>query len=313
MKKHIFLFLQLILVSFLSQLQAQSVAEITGSVTDESAAPVSGASVRLLNTAKAAVTNKAGTFSLQRVDAGTYLMQVSAIGFATITKEVIVSSSTGPVSVVLTGTSRRLDEVVVSAQKREEVLQRLPISVTALNARQVQEFRLWDIRELTGIVPGLLSSDPGDKRNVTSIRGIVTTSYDPAVTTHIDGCNQFNLDTYISPLFDVERIEVLRGPQGTLYGRNAMGGVINIITRQPTNQATGFAEATIGNKGQQRYSLGVRVPVVKDKLYVGAAGLYQRMNGFTPTNSTTRRTTNRAPLPEITFSNICPAATGTWC
>ncbi len=116
-------------------------------------------------------------------------------------------------------------------------------------------------------MPNLYSAEPGDKRNVTSVRGITSTSYDPAIATYIDGINQFSLDTYISPLFDVERIEVLRGPQGTLYGRNAMGGVINIITRQPTNRTDVFAEASIGNYGTQRYSAGIKTPVVKDKFF----------------------------------------------
>ncbi|MEO7961207.1 MAG: TonB-dependent receptor, partial [Ginsengibacter sp.] len=121
---------------------------------------------------------------------------------------------------------------------------------------------------------------PGDKRNTTSIRGITTTSYDPAVATYIDGVNQFSLDTYISPLFDIERIEVLRGPQGTLYGRNAMGGVINIITKQPTNKTDVFAEISIGNHGSQRYSAGFKAPLVKNKLFFGAAGLYDGINGY---------------------------------
>ena len=82
----------------------------------------------------------------------------------------------------------------------------------------------------------MYSADPGDGRNVISIRGITSTSYDPAVVTYIDGVPQFTLDTYIPQLFDVDHIDVLKGPQGTLYGRNAMGGVINIITKKPDNQ-----------------------------------------------------------------------------
>ena len=171
----------------------------------------------------------------------------------------------------LADASNQLDAVLVSAQKTEESLQNVPFSISALSSRQVKQYRLWNTNELTAIVPNLYSSNSGDDRNVTSIRGITTTSYDPAVATYIDGVNQFGLDTYIAQLLDIERIEVLRGPQGTLYGRNAMGGVINIITKQPSNITNGFAEINVGNYGQQRYSVGVRTPIVKNKLFAGAS------------------------------------------
>ncbi len=176
--------------------------------------------------------------------------------------------------------SLQLDAVLVTAQKTEESLQQVPFSITAISARQVQQYRLWNSNELTVIVPNLYSSNSGDDRNVTSIRGITTTSYDPAVATYIDGVNQFGLDTYIAQLSDIERIEILRGPQGTLYGRNAMGGVINIITKQPTSIPNGFAEINVGNYGQQRYSIGLRTPMVKDKLFLRVSGLYNKRDGF---------------------------------
>jgi len=173
-----------------------------------------------------------------------------------------------------------LDSVTVTAEKREAPLQSVPISVTAISSKQVDAFRLWDIKGITGIVPNLYSGNSGDGRNVTSIRGVTTTSYDPAVATYIDGVNQFSLDTYIPELNDIERIEVLRGPQGTLYGRNAMGGVINIITKLPDNRCHGFAQVDIGNYNQQRYAAGVRAPLVKDKLFFGAAVAYNKRDGY---------------------------------
>ena len=129
-------------------------------------------------------------------------------------------------------------------------------------------------------MPNLFSNNSGDERNVTSIRGITTTSYDPAVTTYIDGVNQFSLDTYIPQLTDVERIEVLRGPQGTLYGRNAMGGVINIITKQPTNKLDAFVELNAGNYDMQRYSAGIRTPLIKDKLFFGGSVMFNKRDGY---------------------------------
>lgn len=173
-----------------------------------------------------------------------------------------------------------LNEVTVTAQRREEQLGKVPIAVSAFTPRQVQEFRLWNNKDISGIVPGLYAADPGDGRDVISIRGITSTSYDPAVAVYVDGINQFGLDTYIPSLFDIQRIEVLRGPQGTLYGRNAMGGVLNIITKQPGNKLDGFAEISAGNHGQQRYSVGLRTPLIRDRLFLGIAGLYDGRNGY---------------------------------
>ncbi|MBI3717685.1 MAG: TonB-dependent receptor [Sphingobacteriales bacterium] len=276
--KHGFLTLVLVLIAF--GLQAQTSGNLKGKIVDEHSLPIVGASVHLLNTSKTTLTNETGEFSLANVSNGKYIIEITAVGYATVTTETIAGPLQTIPTVVLHSMTKQLDEVIVSAQKREEVLQKLPLSVTALGSKQVEEYRLWDIKEITGIVPNLYSADPGDKRNVTSIRGIATTSYDPTVAVYVDGVNQFNLDTYIGSLFEVERIEVLRGPQGTLYGRNAMGGVINIITKQPTNLTSGFAELNIGNLGQQRYSLGIKTPLVKNKLFFGAAGLYNGFNGY---------------------------------
>src|SRR5690606_27481868 len=111
----------------------------------------------------------------------------------------------------------QLGEVMVTAQKETENLQKVPFSVSAIDDRKVEEMNLWQTRDLRGYIPNLYSSNPGDNRNVISIRGITTTSYEPAAATYVDGVNQFGLDTYFFLLNDVERIEVLRGPQGTLY------------------------------------------------------------------------------------------------
>jgi Outer membrane receptor proteins, mostly Fe transport len=260
--------------------ESQSVATLSGQITDAATQPVPHASVHIINTHFGARADSEGRFTITEIPEGKYTIQVSAIGFAGILQELTLQAGSNSLSFKLIPASRELDAVLVSAQKKEEGLQKVPFSVSALDAGQVTSYRLWNSRDITAIVPNLYSADPGDNRLVTSVRGVTTTSYDPAVATYIDGVNQFGLDTYIAQLFDVERIEVLRGPQGTLYGRNAMGGVINIITRQPDNRTTGFAEASLGNYGQQRYGLGLRTPIVKDKLFIGVSGLYDRRKGF---------------------------------
>jgi len=271
----------LFLVSIGSFAQSRQPGTVSGKVTNTRSLAVAGATLYILNTNEGTVSDEQGHFSFKNIPAGSYVIQVSAVGYVTIYKDITTNDgSNGSFNFQLVDAGLQLDAVVVSAQKTDELVQRIPLSITAISARQVQQYRLWHSSELTAIAPNLFSSNPGDDRNVTSIRGIATTSYDPAVTTYIDGVNQFGLDTYIPTLFDVDRIEILRGPQGTLYGRNAMGGVINIITKQPTNSLDGFLELSMGNYKHFRGSAGVRGPIVKDRLFLGVAGLFDTRDGF---------------------------------
>jgi iron complex outermembrane receptor protein len=270
----------LLAICYLS-VKSQEKNIISGKIVDRQSHPVEAATVSILNSNWNTISDSQGDFSFRNIPSGQYTVQVTAIGFAAVSRDVSVGAgSTGSLVIQLSDASTQLDAVVVTAQKKEESLQKIPFSITAISSRKVEQFRLWNSKDLTAIVPNLYSANPGDDRNVTSIRGITSTSYDPAVATYIDGVNQFGLDTYIASLFDVERIEVLRGPQGTLYGRNAMGGVINIITKQPSNNTNGFAEINFGNYGQQRYSAGIRSPLVKDKLFLGAAAMYDHSDGY---------------------------------
>ncbi|HYF31731.1 MAG TPA: TonB-dependent receptor [Chitinophagaceae bacterium] len=258
---------------------AQHSITISGKITDPAGIPVKYASVRLLNTYYATASDHEGKFKINNIPAGVYIAEISAIGFAEQQKELNATASLS-VDVVLKLASVYLDEAVVTAQKKEERLHDIPFSLSVLSSVQVEQYRLWNSRELSGIAPNLYVSNPGDNRNVIAIRGISSTSYDPAVTTYIDGVAQFSLDTYIAELLDIERIEILRGPQGTLYGRNAMGGIINIITRQPGDKFTGTVEAGIGNYGLQRYSTVWQFPLAHNKLRAGIAAVFNTRNGY---------------------------------
>lgn len=274
MKKILFLLYCSLIANLAVNAQQQ---HLKGIVKDRANLPIAKVTVQILNANLTTVTDNNGNFEFKNAPKGNLNLRFSAIGYATVVKTV---NNDQTVDVLMDDANLKLDEVMVSAQKTEENLQNVPISISALSENKVNNFRIQNTRDLSSIVPNLYSSNPGDGRNVTSIRGIGTTSYDPAVATYIDGVNQFGLDTYIASLFDIERIEVLRGPQGSLYGRNAMGGVINIITKQPTNYHSGFAGIDIGNYGQQRYSLGFKSPLIKDKLFFGAAGLINNQDGF---------------------------------
>ena len=250
-----------------------------GSVLDENGKGIPNVTLQVLNTQIVSKADAEGNFTILGLASRNNSIKFSAVGYADKAITMDIDDDTSYI-ITLYPSGLKLDEVIISSEKREQKLQDLPSSVTSFSSQQIEDYRIQNTKDLAAIVPNLYSSNPGDGRNVTSIRGIGTTSYDPAVATYIDGVNQFGLDTYIASLFDVERIEVLRGPQGTLYGRNAMGGVVNIITKKPTNYVNGFIGADYGKFGEQRYSAGIRLPLVKDHLYFGAAGLFNKQEGY---------------------------------
>lgn len=177
--------------------------------------------------------------------------------------------------------TKQLEEVMVTANKREESIIKVNTSVTSLSSKKIEDTRTWGLSGLTALVPNYNYQELGVSfQQIQSIRGIQVFSENPAVSTYIDDVNNIDILANGFAFTDIERIEILRGPQGTLYGRNAMGGVVNIITKKPTNQTNGFAESSFGNLGLQRYSTGIKTPIIKDKLYFGLNGLYQTQDGF---------------------------------
>jgi iron complex outermembrane recepter protein len=254
---------------------------LSGKITSKSGDALKGTTIKILNSNLGTVTNTEGVYQFSQLPLGNLTLEISAVGYSSKTQNIsITSSENQQLDVVLTESNAQLDEVVVTAEKVEQQAQNLPLSITAISAKQVADYRLWNIKDLVAIVPNMYSASPGDDKNNTSIRGITSASYDQPVATYVDGVNQFRLDAYIPQLIDIERVEILRGPQGTLYGRNSMGGVINIITKQPTNKTAGFAEINFGSNGIQRYTAGVRTPLIKDHLFVGASVMYDARDGF---------------------------------
>lgn len=146
----------------------------------------------------------------------------------------------------------QLEEIIVTAQKRSEPLQRTPISVTALSASALEDRSISSLDDLQGSVPGLVIGGNANFGGINSIvfRGISSPNLvigaEEAVGVYLDGVFLPRSDAAFFNFADVERIEALRGPQGTLYGRNSTAGAINVITRTPTDKLEGKFEANYG-------------------------------------------------------------------
>ena len=254
---------------------------VTGKITSKNGEGLRGTNIKILNSNLRTVTDAEGKYEFKKLPSGNVILEISAIGYSTKTQKITTKfNENQTLNVSLAESNEQLDEVIVSSEKVEQQAQKVPTAISVISAKQVADYRLWNVKDLVAIVPNMYSASPGDDKNNTSLRGITSSSYDQPVATYVDGVNQFRLDAYIPQLIDIERIEVLRGPQGTLYGRNSMGGVINIITKQPTNKTAGFGELNFGSYGIQRYTAGVRTPLIKDHLYVGASVMYDARDGF---------------------------------
>jgi iron complex outermembrane receptor protein len=160
----------------------------------------------------------------------------------------------------------QVEEIVVTAQKREQSLQDVPISITALSGDAIVANRVQDVRDLSAIAPNLTvrTSAGGSQIPNFSMRGVVTggtaAGTDKGISIYIDGVYVQNVQGSIMALADLERVEVLKGPQGTLFGRNATGGAISFITRNPAGHFAVKQEVTYGNYDQFTSKTRVDLP-----------------------------------------------------
>ncbi len=175
-------------------------------------------------------------------------------------------------------------EIIVTARKREETLRDVPVAATAITGAIIEKRGFTAVREIATITPSVNINSDGAGRAFVSIRGIGTTLIDtvqPGVGIFVDGIYQPNTSYLNNPLTDVERVEVLRGPQGTLYGKNTLGGAINVITRTPGNalEIKGVASYA-GPDGAWTAGGSVSGPIVEDVLQARIAYTHQQQDGF---------------------------------
>ncbi|MBP7336944.1 TonB-dependent receptor [Niveispirillum sp.] len=175
-----------------------------------------------------------------------------------------------------------LEEIIVTAQKRAEKLQEVPVSVTAFSAATIEDAGIKTAEDFLALTPNIRMVQSFTVGNsFVTVRGISQiNNNDPSVAVVVDGVPQSNQKQLAQQFFDIERIEVLKGPQGALYGRNSIGGAINIITRQPKDRMEGSAEIGYGSGDTWSATAAVGGPVVQDKLLFRAAASYQDSDGL---------------------------------
>lgn len=175
-----------------------------------------------------------------------------------------------------------VEEIIVTAQQRAEPLRNVPIQVTAFTAQAVEDAGIKSTADIIAQVPNI-TYDRGDtyRSNFITMRGLTQiNNADPPIAFVLDGVPQTNQKQLGVTLFDIERIEVLKGPQGALYGRNAVGGAINVVTKAPGNELEGFVNLGYANGDTFDASAGVSGALVEDKVLLRVSGSYTSSDGL---------------------------------
>jgi iron complex outermembrane receptor protein len=179
-----------------------------------------------------------------------------------------------------------LGEIVVTARRREEALSRVPVAVSAFDQATLDRRQVYDTASLTKVTPGLNYNNQGTRTApIFNIRGqsrATSGGGTPGVLVYMNEVPLPTYGTYV-PTFDMGNVQVLKGPQGTLFGRNAVGGAILLNTAPPTHEFGGYVEGSFGNHADKRFEGAINVPLVKDVFSVRLAGQFDHTGPFLKT------------------------------
>ncbi len=178
-----------------------------------------------------------------------------------------------------------IEEITVTAQKRAQSVQDVPISIAAIGGKEIDSLKITDTNDIAGLVPNLqVNQVIGDGAPVFSLRGVTMNDYSLHQSSPVA---VYTDEVYAGPsvlqpiqMFDLDRIEVLRGPQGTLYGRNSTGGAVNLITRAPSFENGGYFTGGAGNFSRFEARGAAEMALVEDVLAVRVAGFWTDANGW---------------------------------
>lgn len=197
---------------------------------------------------------------------------------------VSIFASTILLSSIYADETKKLNDVIITAQKVEQNLKDVSASITVFDEFEIEDRNIEKVSDFTQYIPNFLSFQTAGLNGILnpSLRGISATAQSSmiAVPIIIDGVPLTASMGYDMSLLNIKSIEVLRGPQGTLYGAGAEAGAINIVTKKPTNEIEGKIALQFGSDNKKEFLLSTSGPIIKDKFYIAIAGKYYEKEGF---------------------------------
>jgi iron complex outermembrane receptor protein len=242
----------LILFSFLlsaSFIFAQS--PVTGVIKTTNGNTIPHATVKVRGTNQAVVADDNGVFSINVKQETPFYLQVSSVGYKPQDFQILKLQET-PIELVLVENAL-LDEIVVTSRRRSEVLQDVPIPITVIGGQAAENAGAFNVNRLKELVPSVQLYASNARNTTLNIRGLGSTfgltndGIDPGVGFYVDGVYHARPAATSTDFLDIEQIEVIRGPQGTLFGKNTTAGAFNITTTKPTQTPSAKVELSVGN------------------------------------------------------------------
>jgi iron complex outermembrane receptor protein len=233
---------------------AQAPANLSGIITDAGGTALSGATITLSgsnpDSARTVRTDAMGRYSVEGVPSGDYTAEIRSGGV--VERRAITLAAGSNTQVFQLDLGQFAEVLTITAQKREEPIERAPVAVAALSGNELQSAGITQVTELSDYVPNLHLTNAGGRAtiNYLGLRGFLNTNQtvDPSMSIYVDGVPVTDFFSTAQSLYDIDRIEVIKGPQSTLYGVNSQAGVIDIRSRRPTNEWRG----TLGARGGLR-------------------------------------------------------------
>jgi len=236
-----------------SLLPALTFAQFSGRVINQNNQAIPFASINIKNTTKGTITDSSGRFSIVTDQPFPLLLIVSSAGYEK--REVVVKNENDKNLLVQLQSLFQTDTIVITSRRRSEVLQNVPIPISVVTGSKIEDAGAFNVNRLKELIPSvqLYSSNP--RNTALNIRGQGTTfgltndGIEPGVGFYVDGVYYARPAAATLDFIDIERIEILRGPQGTLFGKNTTAGAFNVITRKPRFKPGGNFEVSYGNYG----------------------------------------------------------------
>ncbi len=242
-------------------------AQISGRVVNQYNEAIPFASIVVKGTPVGVSADSTGNFSVNYKDKTPFTLTVSSSGY--ITKHLLFKTSEKTDVLIQLETVFRTDTIVITSRRRKEVLQEVPIPISVVGGAQIDESGAFNVNRIKEFVPSLqlYTSNPRNTgvniRGLGSPFGLTNDGLDPGVGMYVDGVYFARPAAATLDFIDIERVEVLRGPQGTLFGKNTTAGAVNITTRKPSFKPGGIFEVSYGNYGYVQAKASVTGPLTK--------------------------------------------------